>query len=75
MKSTIKIEFDHESKEPYIEVRIQETDDMRDKMLKAFFQQNGAGVSKLRLHYSYINENDPVNRIMVANITNDIKDQ
>lgn len=75
MKSTIKIEFDYDRKEPYIEVKLQDTDDMRDRMLKSFFQQNGAGVTKLRLHYTYINENDPVNRIIVANITNDLKDQ
>lgn len=72
MKSTIKIEFDFETKEPYIDIVMQDSDDLRDKMLKSFFQQN-QGAEVLRIKYHYKNENDPLNRIECVKILNDIK--
>lgn len=50
MKSKIRVEYDFENKEPYIQMYVDgfngnETEDLRDSMLKAFIEQaNSNGV-------------------------------
>ena len=56
MKSTIRVDFqggDTSNKgfEPVIRVRLEDSDDVRDSLLKTFFQSLGGDSSWLRVHF------------------------
>lgn len=52
MQSKIRIEYDFETKQPVLRITQSEnSDDLRDQMLKAFIQKAGWENSKVYLHY------------------------
>lgn len=56
MKSTIKIEFDFDKKEPYIHVVLKHSDDLRDQMLKSFLEKFSQGNNLMRVHFGEYSE-------------------
>lgn len=59
MKSTIKIEFDFDTKEPYIHAVIKPSEDLRDQMLRNFFEKLGEG-NLIRVNFGKITMLDGV---------------
>lgn len=52
MKSSVRIEFDFETNQPVLRIRAEEnSDDMRDKMLKAFIEKASSNSSRLYIIY------------------------
>lgn len=60
MKSSIRIEFDFEKKEPVLQIKLDKSsDDLRDQMLSAFVEQ--INYSDKTIYGYYVPENDGAN--------------
>lgn len=68
MKSTLRIEFDYDNNEPFIEIKSDNSsDDMRDKMLR-YFLQSCQQSTELKLLYTKngnLHEGDHVNTVRI----------
>lgn len=68
MKSKIRVEFDFDNKEPYLQLYIEDTTDdqpdMRDQMLKAFIEM--AGDKGLKITYPEHNPSKSVPQIRLV---------
>jgi hypothetical protein len=51
MESKITISFDYEQKTPFIKVAFKNSDDERDRMVKAFLESMGGDICFAKFHY------------------------
>jgi len=70
MDSKIRVEYDFDTKEPYLQITLGQSEDLRDQMLKHFVQSISLGSSYLGVIYPPNNKDNSVVQIrMFPNTT------